>query len=537
MYAPWQLGDTELRWREGRNAAMAREMELLRPNTVAHGELVPHNYPFYPWFASVLHRAGLGIELSLRLVSVLSVAALTALVWEAGRRASSVQAANVAAASAFSMLIVAEKAMDGYPHATGFFFVFSAWLAWFTYGVARGNWNKAWIFAFMLCGFAYYTLGWPSVLIFIVPLIFMRRPMTVWRRLKTRGFFIGLAILAFFIFIWWYPRWQALKEIPFSNFEFHAESLEKYLMHLLAFPFEVIIRFLPWSLLAWPSFCIAYHPLEKNPIFNRFLRIICFSIFFVFWLLPFSQSRDLLILAAPLSLLAGSNYWILVRRYGFLIQRNLRRLSFLAVILSSAAVLFYIIPVQCWSDWFTLERGTGFRTESMLPGLITGATALAVSLSCAYYFYRRGTVWMHVLLICVSVSLCYWAVINPYRASSRKQHELAYEIEKVVLEYGEDSLDADSVVFLAPEISGFYSTGAYLPGTVRKISSFSELPKTDECVYLISVRSVPPPSGRTWKNLSKNHVKPVRYEEYGLNIWQGRIIDNEESSSNASDSF
>ena len=207
VYSPFQLNSWQLRRREDRYAAIAHEMDLKHPNTVVHGEPITFCYPLFPWLAALVHKTGLGFEYSLRLISVLSLACLTILVWEAGRRALDTQTALVAAAMMFTTSIVLEKALDGYPHMTALLFVCAAWVSWFTFGVARGQWNKAWMISFFFCGFGFLTLGWTAVLFFIFPLVFMRRPMTVWPKLKKPGFIFGVLILLTFVLLWGVPRW------------------------------------------------------------------------------------------------------------------------------------------------------------------------------------------------------------------------------------------------------------------------------------------------------------------------------------------
>ncbi|MCK5843403.1 MAG: hypothetical protein KAG97_01765, partial [Victivallales bacterium] len=52
IYQPFFLGSWELRGREDRFTAIVMEMDIFHPDTVAHGVLVPFNYPLFPWFVA-----------------------------------------------------------------------------------------------------------------------------------------------------------------------------------------------------------------------------------------------------------------------------------------------------------------------------------------------------------------------------------------------------------------------------------------------------------------------------------------------------
>ena len=133
IYFPYQLGSWELRWEEDKFAAIANEISIFNPNTIAHGEQVPFTFPVFPLLTSFLHKTGISFAFSMRLISVFSLALLLVLVWEAARRAKDTQTAVVAVAVMFSSIIVIEKAMDGFPHFTALLFIFSGWLSWFTF--------------------------------------------------------------------------------------------------------------------------------------------------------------------------------------------------------------------------------------------------------------------------------------------------------------------------------------------------------------------------------------------------------------------
>jgi hypothetical protein len=325
IYSPFQFKDRELYWREADYAAMAGEIDFVLPLTLAHGKIIPQTYPLFPWLAGYMSRIlGFDMAFSLRFISVASLAIIALLVWETGRRAAGPEAAMVGVATVISANVMIEKGLDGYPNMTALMFLFAAWLVWFTFGVVRSHWNKAWIYSSLLCGLSFYTIGWSAIVYFFFPLIFMRRPLTLWPKLKKPGFAVAVGIILFFILFWGIPRWSVGTDIPFKNNPLTRGLLDGYFKHIIEFPFDLVIRFLPWSIIAWPPFCVAFFPLDKNPIFSRFMRIIFISLFFLLWFSPVAGTRDMIILLPPLSILIGMNYWLLARRYALFYIRFLK---------------------------------------------------------------------------------------------------------------------------------------------------------------------------------------------------------------------
>ena len=269
IFWPWRLGERELYWDEDYYAVQTLELEHIPSTTFAHGEFTYDSSPLFPLIVSKLKSdLSLPVEFVLRLVSVLALAGLACLVWVAAKSVSGTQAAAVATSVMISTNIVIEKAVDGYPDTLTLLFLMTGWLMWFSFGVGRGKWSLAWILGFFFCGLAFYTQGFAAILYFVFPLVFMRRPMTIWRKLKTPGFVIGLFILLLFVLLWWVPHLIFAGDVEIRPFVFEVDGILDYLQHLAFFPIDVVMRFLPWSILAWVPFCVAFMPLGIKPLFS-----------------------------------------------------------------------------------------------------------------------------------------------------------------------------------------------------------------------------------------------------------------------------
>ena len=533
IYSPFQLGEWELRWDEDQYAAIASEMNLTHPYTIAHGEQVPMVAPLFPWLTALLHRTGLSFEYCMRLIAIASLAGLIILTWEAGKRAKDLQTAVVAAAMLCSSIIIIEKATDGYPNLTGLLFLFSAWLAWFTFGVSKGRWNSAWIISFLLCAMAFYTINWFAIVLFIVPLIFMRRPMTIWSKLAKPGFAIGVLLLLFFISIWIIPRLLLADKIPFKDLDLSIDTPTEYLMHLIKFPFAICSRYFPWIFLAWPAFCVAYFPLDKNPIFTRFLRTIVISLFFLLWLSPSIDAIDFIYIAPPLSILCGMHYWLLVRRHGHALHLLFRYCLYAVMLVSAGIILFYILPDSILEQLpYITQKQIDSRAGNTFIGLLQAALALLVTLTIVRIPTTKIPVYAHVLLICVAGALCLWATNIHLRKQSKPKTTLGHELKELLqaeLKIPEDQeLPKDLTVFQGPDIKGFYAPCIYMGARVKKIHKLSDLPEEVETVYMITT-TFPAFAKREWDYLTPTE-QPITYKKETLYILRGVKINDKDKN-------
>lgn len=519
IYSPWWLAERELLWNEGEFAAIVQEMDIFFPVTIAHGEIV-NSFPLFPLIATVMTKYfGWSIEFSLRFISFASLSLITLLAWEAGRRALNIQAAYVSAAVVFSSVIVVEKTIDGYPSMLAFLFIFTGWLIWFSYGVARSSWNRAWVYSMFFCGLAFYTLGWEAIIYFFFPMIFLRRPMTVWQKLRKPGFFAGACLIVFFILAWGLPRWSGLVNVPFRIIPPNADLFDEYVKQIFTFPFTSMLRFLPWMILAWTPFCIAYQPLDKNPLFSRFLRTIFISLFILLWISPFTRARDLLMLAPPISILCGVNYWLFVRRHGFQIQRILKVLASIGLILGAAVLIFYLVPIDFIHKFNQNNISLEFRWDRLyiITGIVQGALMVLISIFILFKIKKDLKIWSSILLICMSGMLFYWALLSPYKGQDVAKRELGDDFRKAM----GTLFDKDMIVYKDKKINGLYGECYYMGFNVKKIHSYDELPASQRVVYLIST-DVPVFPGRLWTNLLP---ETKTYKDNRICLWKGEKVE------------
>jgi 4-amino-4-deoxy-L-arabinose transferase-like glycosyltransferase len=495
LYSPLQTDDKELYWSEGSFAAMSQEINYMAPVNMAHGEIVPSAFPLYPLLTAVFTREfSMPMEFSLRIISVGALVLMTLLMWETVRLSIGIHAAPIAVAMLISSNIIIEKSLDGYPNMLGLLFLVAGWMFWFWLGAVRGSWNLSWIVSMLLCGLGFYTIGWAGIVYFFVPLVFMRRPLTLWPKLRRPGFYLGLIVLLAFILIWWIPRIIS-NGSEVRNLSDNLMNLNEYGYHLLVFPFDVLGRFFPWTLIAWAPFCVALQPLEVNPIFNRFLRIITISLFFLLWLSPFTEPRDITLLAPTLSALCGSYYWIVIRRYGCLFQKILRLLPIFAITCGAIIIIFFLTPAGWWRGFGFFERGISFHDVPIywITAVVYGSVAVATGFYFMFMPKRFTPIWVTLLATICVIMIFFWSIVHPYNAQENSKRTLGKELRQAIEKFD----TTPQYVYKGENIAGLYSECFYMGLKVKKLNSLAELPKHEKIVFLLST-NVPLHQSRAW---------------------------------------
>jgi hypothetical protein len=522
LYSPWHWGLKELFGSEGKYAALALDMNLLTPSTIAQGKTLSFYFPMYPWIVAIAYKLGFSIEIGLRGVSVLALSIIGIVVFETGRRISGIQAGIIAAAVMVANIYVLDKANDGNPFTLGVLFLLLAWLTWYLFGALRGDWDTSWIVSMLFCGLAFYTIGWIALVYFFVPLIFMRRPLTVWNKLPLNGFYIGICILAAFVLLWFIPRMTDIINNPFDSFNVFQKLAANNFQNFLLYPLAICGGLMPWTIIAWPSFCVAYFPLDKNPIFSRFLRTLFLSLFVVLWINPFTEARDAIILIPPIAILTGTNYWLVVRRNGYALHKLLHLITIVLFIIISVSFILFWVPLSWWHSFPLLKwvhtsflsNGISFFSDMFLWGVIQCGLGILISLYLLVMYKRKLAIWSHALGICLVFMLGFWSITYPYKTLSDDGKKTA----SVFIHSLGKNYSKNLILYTSSQISDIYVLGCYLGCNIKNLQSLTELPTNKKTVYLISL-SAPIYPERQWEKVSE-----VDYKSKYLSLWKGDIL-------------
>jgi hypothetical protein len=253
---------------------------------------------------------------------------------------------------------------------------------------------------------------------------------------------------------------------------------------------------MPWSVIAWVPFCVAFMPLDKAPIFSRFLRTLFFALFFLLWFMPNFDARYMLLLVPPVAILTGMNYEAFTRRYGRHFSKFYTFFGWMSILCAGIVMSFYFAP-DAWIDSLvSIPRGVAFRhSVSNQVNAYVGA-GLMVLIGFILIFYRKIQIWIVIMFFGCVIGLFLWSVIVPYKAQAHGKQELGKELREFLQKA---KVPADDVIYKTA-IKDLYGECYYMGYKVKKIYSLKELPANKEVIYLIST-DYPQDPGREWTNL------------------------------------
>lgn len=503
------LGLRELRSQEALLATIALEMRgpsgWLR--TTAHGENV-EAFPLNAWLvnaASLFRRPN---EWTSRLPAACAVLGLAALCGLVARQFGGPLAGCVAAAMALSTLVSLREGVRAGSDTMFALLLAGAWFAWYIIGRERRQWALAWPAALALVFMATLAGGLVALPVFYVPLFFLRRPLLAYRRMLLPAHLLAVAVFIVAIIVW---RVLAPAQVlfPWSTFALVPEQqiATHYLRERLFFPVLAALYLMPWTFLAWPGFCQAYRPLERNPVFCHFLRVLVLPLFVGAWLLPGISPRAMLPLLGPLAVLTGLHFEILVRRHHRQLERLVEVLCRIGIVYGTAAALVGTLHLL----------GVVVFERLGLASATLGVLFLCLAVGIAHGVVHRGggrPFWVRLLLTIAALRLAYLATFSPLRSwldSEHRDHGRALGA----------NVPAEATVFKTTQ--WFMVTECFYIG--RPISRIydpdTELPTDAAFVHVLGGSRPPAVASRTWAPISPP-VALRAQNERDLNWFPGR---------------
>ena len=522
LYEPWLLGIKDYYRQEGLFAAFAREMSWHLPMCTAHGITFHGYFPFFPFLGKGLAAlTGLETVFALRLVSVLMTFATGMLVIISVWRARNFTAAAMAGAMFWGSNIVVEKSLDAMPTTTVMFGLLSAQLCWIYTGQKRGSWSWAWGLSMPILALTFLAGGVPALLLFFLPMIFLRRPLKLWPKLTKPGMLAGVAFLALAVIFWMLPL-SLLPDAPVLHWQ-PDWRLDHYAAHLLEFPLDFTVRFLPWIIFIWAPFCVALQTQDTTPIFSKYLRTITLTTFFLLWFAPGWESQNMLFLAAPLSMLCGMYYEAAVTRYAPRLRWLVSHAGALTVFAAAMAILlFCVLPESTLHMLCDLDQPVTFRQKLFYQGVLLFSGVLLLALA-GYIAWgnRHQPLWRSLLLISLSCGAFFYLVMFPYRVQDQEARNMAQELAQTLArDTANTSRPATVYKF---NISDLYGECLLLDAAIRKISSLDELPFNEDTVYVLGT-AFPQQPDRDWTNLLPANRT---YRKQRICLWKG-VLRREE---------
>lgn len=517
--APWTLGERNLGWREGYIIAQSMDMVFAPlPLVYAHGEAVPNAYPLFPMLAKLAALLGCPAELTTRMLSLLGALGLSILTFAVtASTRKNLSAGACAAAMMITSILMIDKVPDGFSNTIFALVIFSGHLLWYYFAAWRGDWSKAWLAGFIACAVGFYLKGLVSLIFFLLPLIFMRRPLGIFRRLRNRGVMLGIGILFLTTLLWYLP--YHFEGVRIASMVPHSDVLGgwEYLWHLLTFPCDFALRVFPWALLAWAPFCVAFQTLDDTPMFSRFLRTLFLADFFLLWITPLDEAHDWIILLPPLAVMTGLNYELAVRRYGNF-YRKLGNI-FAAVLLPGCGILllgFFLLPAEIISDiMLLLERPLDFSDNfgRTVLGTVSGGALLVLALRL-WQMREKPPIWCYYVIIALAPLLVYCNIVHPYQTQEQIRSERG-EILRNALRH--DGAENVSKIYKY-NIHDLFAESVYMNKSVFKIDNLAALPQAEvKTVYLLAP-AFPDCAERNWRSLLP---QPLSLRGVKFNLWRG----------------
>lgn len=347
-----------------------------------HGRAI-HETPFLPWLLAGLGLAD-GPDWLVRAPALIALLIIGGVAAGSVRRSGGALAAWVAFAAVgtnWAALRFGIRVSGELPGAAA---LFLAWLTWYRTGVLARNWARMWTFAIPCIAGAFFALGIEAILLFALPVLLYSLLRGADANAPHWSHAPAIAMLAVLCSAWLVHSWGRVEAFSWVEMVERTVTAKEhgYLHRLALFPFAAATLFMPWTLIAWPGFCEAFRPVEKDPTLCSFLRIVCGTIFVSAWVLPGISVRALLPLLGPLAILTAQNYGILLRRHESVYRPLLRRL------LVAVAVVTALTTIGAW---LTVAGVIDVENLAAADTVLIAAGTLAAMLFVGVALWRRGT--------------------------------------------------------------------------------------------------------------------------------------------------
>jgi len=540
IFGVWVIFPRELHRQECLYAAEAAEYTFPRLEVRAHETPIRNSYPLYPALAAMLDRAGVPMENALRLITVFFIAAGSVLVFFSAAMGSGARAGLVGGAMYCSTFLMLDKGVDGAPETMSAFFLLSAQMCLFYFGLRRGRWNAAWPGTALLLAAGYLTGGTPVLVLFIVPLLFFRRLVSGKTKYRNWGFAAAAALLALICLGKVAIQWNLERTTTGGTLFFTGFSDPDYVGDFLLYWIMLPIRLLPWSFIAWIPFCVALQRLDDKPLFSKYLRVLVMVTAVLLWLIPGMEPRDLLYLPGALSILCGVYYELGMRRYGERLRKLAPAAEYAAPIIILLLVAGRFAPERLLEKFMSLGNSLNFRYQPETGvAILAGAIGILAIGAALRVFRKELPVWIMFLGVSVMVGIFSGVMLLPYRAQDLQRGKMGRSIRDTLESTVRDSikkegtagrrLDKDGlkakvekelsrVVLYKSGIGDFYGELFYAGVRVIRLRSVDELPdkKGPGEVYLIS-DGFPQNPKWSWTNLLGK-----TYQKQRVMLWRGR---------------
>ena len=519
MYPLWNLGLRDLTRQEGFFAAVAAGIHSFPPDGRIYGELLPHVYPLYPLLIKALNCLGISMEFALRLISVASMGAMALMTGIIGSRTAGLHGGAAGACVIFSTVLACGEGIEGTPKTLTALLILAGYQCYFN-GNRKGAWSLSWIFLGLFAGLAFYCEGFKALVYLFLPMLFLSRPFTPYRRMNHGGFVLGILLLTAFLLCWLIPRWapdSSSEWIPWTGYTHFSD----YISEVLYRPVKGCLLLVPWIFFLYAPFCPALIEIDQNPLYSKYLRTLFLVGVCIYILDPFGEEADLFYLLPAVALLTGLNYDIVVRRHGHFFNKLLRCAAFCGILLCAGGILFLLTRESILLDLGIHEgylRGRKGTIEThwlvcLCAGILSGLLGCILS-------SRKKAIFLTILCTVCSYTFFFWAVVHPYRCAERSRSRLGQTLRNALQQHYSPRM----TVYKDNAISGLYPECHYLGTAICSIPFNKIHILKEKQIFLLTISNIQPRDiTRDWTKVSD-----IIYRNQNLYMWKGTLNDRKD---------
>ena len=519
IFGVWVIFPRELHRQECLYAAEAAEYSFSRLAVTAHETPIRNSYPLYPALAALLNRNGLPMEIALRLITVFFIAAGSVLVFISAATGSGVRAGLAGAAMYCSTLLMLDKGVEGAPETMSAFFLLAAQMWLFYFGLRRNRWSAAWPGTALLLAAGYLTGGTPVLVLFIVPLLFLRRLISGKAKYRNWGFAAAAALLALICLGKVAIQWSLERTTTGGTLFFTGFTDPDYAGDFLLYWILLPVKLLPWSFIAWIPFCAALQQLDDKPLFSKYLRVLVMVTAVLLWLIPGMGNRELLYLPGTLSILCGVYYELGMRRYGERLRKLAPAAEYAAPVIVMLFAVGYFVDEKLLGRFFSLGNTMNFREQPETAVAILAGAVAVTAIGIGLRLLRKDLpVWITLLILSAMTGIFSGVMLLRYRAQDVQRGTMGRRIRET-LEKDVGPGGISRVRLYKSGIGDFYGELFYSGVRVTRLRSVDELPdKGSGVVYLIS-DGFPQNPKWSWTNLLP---EGYTYQKRRVMLWRGK---------------
>ena len=492
MFQLQQLPLRDLSQDEGLFAAVASEMQISLPMSIAHGVGIKNRYFLYPLLSSIIsENSALQLNAVLRYLNFFFIAVSAALIGIIAGLTRDFKAGVIGAAFFTANGFIFMHSQNASSLMMGSCLLFAAQTAWIYFGFTKGHWNIAWLISLILVSAGFLTEGIKIPVYFFLPLFFMHRPLKFGSKINKKGFAAGMIILGAALLLWLVPTVTYSRNLTWDYIPLDYRGMGNFLLNIIVSPLQIMLLMLPWTLIVWMPFCAAIKPLDKTPIFSHYYRCIVITDFIFILFNPLSTMNDFIFTIPPLALLCAITYDTAVRRYSVEMRRLTLLCCYIMVLLGAGLILYCFVPFDTLKNYVDLMPLN--NNKEPVFGTILAFLLLALWM---YHYRKYGQLWLIMFLTGVCIGFfCHLTFITRQNAD-RSRSQLGKAILRMIQFDGGNT----NAIIYKNNILDLYSESYYMQTNVRKINNFDAIDKKAPVIYLLTT-NFPQYSERTWKNL------------------------------------